>query len=100
SNSPPWHCDYHANINVQMNYWPVEATNLSECHVPLFDLVRSQLEPWRAATAAEKDYRVAGQPCKRGFAIRTSHSILGGMGWKWNKTANAWYCQHFWEHYA
>ena len=25
---------------------------------------------------------------------------MGGMGWKWDKTANAWYCQHFWEHYA
>ena len=100
SNSPPWHCDYHANINVQMNYWPVETTNLSECHVPLFDLVRSQLVPWRAATAAEKDFRVDGQPCKRGFAIRTSHSIHGGLGWNWDKTANAWYCRHFWEHYA
>ena len=37
---------------------------------------------------------------RRGFAIRTSHNISGGMGWKWDKTANAWYCQHFWEHYA
>ena len=36
----------------------------------------------------------------RGFAIRTSHNIFGGMGWQWDKTANAWYCQIFWEHYA
>ncbi len=34
------------------------------------------------------------------MAIRTSHNITGGMGWNWDKTANAWYCQHFWEHYA
>ena len=31
SNSPPWHCDYHANINIEMNYWPAEVANLSEC---------------------------------------------------------------------
>ena len=36
----------------------------------------------------------------RGWAIRTSHNIYGGMGWKWDKTANAWYCHGFWEHYA
>ena len=41
-NNPPWHADYHADINVQMNYWPAETTNLAECHVPLFDLIRSQ----------------------------------------------------------
>lgn len=32
--------------------------------------------------------------------MRTSHNIHGGLGWKWDKTANAWYCQHLWEHYA
>jgi alpha-L-fucosidase 2 len=34
SNKPPWRSDYHSNINVQMNYWPAEVTNLSECHIP------------------------------------------------------------------
>jgi alpha-L-fucosidase 2 len=101
SNTPEWHCDYHANINVQMNYWPAEVANLPECHTPFFDLIRSQLEPWRAATDASKDFRTStGEPNHRGFAIRTSHNITGGMGWNWDKTANAWYCQHLWEHYA
>ena len=99
SNRPPWHCDYHANINIQMNYWPAEPANLSECHLPLFDLVRSQLEPWRKATAASTEYRLPSGKM-RGFAVRTSHNITGGMGWNWDKTANAWYCLHFWEHYA
>jgi alpha-L-fucosidase 2 len=99
SNNPPWHSDYHANINVQMNYWPVEVTNLAECHTPFFDLIKSQLEPWRKATAAAKEFIVPGKP-SRGFAIRTSHNIHGGLGWKWDKTANAWYGQHLWEHYA
>ncbi len=36
----PWGSDYHLNINIQMNYWPAEATNLPEMHGPLFDLIR------------------------------------------------------------
>jgi alpha-L-fucosidase 2 len=101
SNSPPWHSDYHSNINIEMNYWPAEVANLPECHTPFFDLIRSQLEPWRAATAASRECDTpSGQPTTRGFAIRTSHNIMGGMGWKWDKTANAWYCHHLWEHYA
>ena len=101
SDSPPWHCDYHSNINIEMNYWPAEVANLSECHTPLFDLVASQLPAWRIATANSPDFATnTGAMTSRGFAIRTSHNIMGGMGWKWDKTANAWYCHHFWEHYA
>lgn len=101
SNNPAWHGDYHSNINVQMNYWPAESTNLSECHLPFFDLIRSQLPSWRKLTTADKGFITnQGQPARRGFAIRTSHNITGGMAWLWDKTANAWYCQHLWEHYA
>lgn len=100
-NNPPWHSDYHANINVQMNYWPAEVTGLGECHTPFFDLIASQLPAWRKETAAAPEFKTAdGNFAKRGFAIRTSHNITGGMGWKWDNTANAWYCQHLWEHYA
>jgi len=99
SNSPPWHSDYHANINVQMNYWLAEPANLADCHLPLFDLIQSQLEPWRKATQADKEFRTASGRT-RGWALRTSHNISGGLGWKWDKTANAWYCLHLWEHYA
>jgi alpha-L-fucosidase 2 len=101
NNSPPWHSDYHANINVQMNYWPAEVANLGECHTPFFDLIASQLPAWRKATAAAGEFKTAdGNFTTRGFAIRTSHNLTGGMGWKWDKTANAWYCQHLWDHYA
>jgi len=100
SNDQAWHCDYHANINIQMNYWPAEPTHLAECHLPFIDLVESQLEPWRRATQAAPEYRLASGAPVRGWAIRTSHNIYGGMGWNWDKTANAWYCRHLWEHYA
>jgi alpha-L-fucosidase 2 len=101
NNTPAWHSDYHANINVEMNYWPAEVANLAECHLPFFDLVESQLPAWRKATATAAEFKTAdGQFTKRGWAIRTSHNITGGMGWKWDKTANAWYCHGFWEHFA
>jgi len=101
SDTPPWHSDYHANINVQMNYWLAEPANLAECAQPFFDLVESQMPAWRTATMAANEFKTAdGNFARRGFAIRTSHNIYGGMGWKWDNTANAWYGWHFWEHYA
>jgi alpha-L-fucosidase 2 len=101
NNDPPWHSDYHADINIQMNYWLAEPANLAECQIPFLDLVQSQLPAWRKATALSEEWRTpSGEKTRRGFAIRCSHNIFGGMGWKWDKTANAWYCQHFWEHYA
>ncbi len=99
-NDPPWHSDYHVNINVEMNYWPAEVAAMPECQLPLFDLIDSQLPAWRKATATSPEFKTpSGEMSARGFAIRTSHNIYGGMGWRWDKTANAWYCQHFWEHY-
>ena len=99
SNSPAWSSDYHANINVQMNYWLAEPSNLADCHTALIDLMRSQIPVWRKATAEAKEFTTDKGPAQ-GWALRTSHNIHGGLGWKWDKTANAWYCQHLWEHYA
>lgn len=102
SNNPPWSSDYHTNINVQMCYWLAEPANLPECHRPLFDLIASQLPAWRQATALSPEFKTSSADAKtpRGFALRTSHNTMGGMGWKWDKTANAWYCLHYWEHFA
>ena len=83
----------------QMNYWPDEPANLAECHTPLFDLIASQLPAWRKATAAAPEFKTASGKSV-GWAVRTSHGINGDMGWQWDNTANAWYCQHFWWHYA
>ena len=43
--NPPWNADFHTNINVQMNYWPAETTNLAELHQPLFDLMDALVAP-------------------------------------------------------
>lgn len=100
SNSPPWNADYHSNINIQMNYWPAEVTNLSECHLPMLNMIRSALDPWRQQTQQAKEFQLSDGRPVRGWALRTETNIWGGTTWNWNKPANAWYCQHFWEHYA
>ena len=100
SNNPAWNCDYHANINLQMNYWAAETTNIAECHLPLFDWMQSLLEPWRKSTQEEKEFALSDGQEFRGWAIRTGENPWGAGTFLWDKTANAWLCQHLWEHYA
>jgi alpha-L-fucosidase 2 len=112
--TPPWNADYHTNINIQMNYWPAETANLSELAEPLFGFVESMVPSYRRLVAesaahpsrdaedgqvVETFLRKDGKPV-RGWTVRTETNPFGYMQWKWNKTANAWYAQHFWEHYA
>ncbi|MEJ5992927.1 glycoside hydrolase N-terminal domain-containing protein [Pedobacter sp. Du54] len=93
SNTPAWASDYHNNINIQMNYWAAETTNLSECHLPLIDFIVAAQEPCRIAT------RKAFGEHTRGWTARTSQSIFGGNGWEWNIPSSAWYTQHVFEHW-
>lgn len=94
SNKPPWRCDYHSNINFQMNYWPAEPTNLGELHRPFMDYVSSQIPISRQHTRAKYGENV------RGWTVRTENGVFGGSSYKWNPPASAWYAQHYWEHYA
>lgn len=93
SNTPPWASDYHTNINLQMNYWGAEVTDLGDAHTALATFIREVAVPSRVATRnAFGDVR--------GWTARTSQSIFGGNSWEWNVVSSAWYCQHLWEHYA
>lgn len=94
--STPWHGDFHSNINLQMNYWPAEVANLSDCHAPLFRFLQG------VARAGE----------------RTARAYYNAPGWMANHTQNpwfetapsflpacigptcgAWLAQHLWMHY-
>lgn len=93
SNRPPWEGDIHSNINVQMNYWPAEVTNLAECHMPFINYVynESQInESWK---------KMAAEHSCRGWTMRTQNNIFGYSDWNWNRPANAWYCMHLWDKY-
>lgn len=107
SNKAVWHCDIHANINVQMNYWPAEVTNLSELHHNLLDYVYNEAlvhTQWRRnvytvlrPANGHGKYQKPG-----GFFCSTANNIFGG-GTEWKlqdyAVANAWYCLHFYEHW-
>jgi alpha-L-fucosidase 2 len=93
----PWDSDYHLNINLQMNYWPAEVTNLAETHLPLFDYLESLREPGRRT--AKVHYNA------RGFVAHHISDIFGFTSpgdlprsglWP---TGAAWLAQHLWEHY-
>jgi alpha-L-fucosidase 2 len=93
----PWRGDFHSNINLQMNYWPVETANLSDCHLPLLRFIRNMVPE--------------GQ--------KTAKAYFNAPGWMANHTQNPWYdtapsflpacigptcgawlAQHVWLHYA
>ncbi|HEY2082593.1 MAG TPA: glycoside hydrolase family 95 protein, partial [Verrucomicrobiae bacterium] len=92
----PWNSDYHLNINIQMNYWPAEVCNLSECHVPLFDLMDTLAAS--GTNVARIDYGCRGWVAHHltdpfGFAA-PADSVVGiwPMG-------GAWLAEHPFEHY-
>ena len=94
---PPWDSDYHLNINLQMNYWPAEVTNLAELHQPLFDYLESLREPGRKT--ARVHYGAGGFVAHHisdiwGFTTPGDRPRSG----LW-PTGAAWLTQHFWEHY-
>ena len=96
----PWNSDVHNNINVQMNYWPAEPTNLSDCHLPFLNYIinNAQSEGWQRA--AREFNKINGKPNK-GWTVFTESNIFGGMStWSSNYcVANAWLVYHLWQHY-
>ncbi|MHB1306302.1 MAG: glycoside hydrolase family 95 protein [Limisphaerales bacterium] len=95
--SPPWNADYHLNINVQMNYWPVEVANLSECHDPLFQLIESLRESGRRT--ARVHYGAGGWVAHHLTDVWGFTTPADGAGWGLWPMGGAWICQHLWEHY-
>ena len=94
-----WASDIHSNINVQMNYWPVEPTNLSECHMPFLDYIKN--EALRANGRWTQNARDLG--VNKGWVVNTAGNIFGGSSsYKIGKysVVNAWYCTHLWQHFA
>lgn len=93
----PWNGDYHMNINIQMNYWLAQTTNLSDLAQPLFQFTKNMVV--NGSKTAEKYYGANGW---------VAH-VLGnpwfftspGEGAEWGSTltGGAWTASHIWEHY-
>jgi len=93
----PWNGDYHLNINVQMNYWPAEVTNLSDLHKPLIEFTKQLVAP--GEKTAKAYYNTKGW---------TAHMMSNpwkftapgeSATWGSSLTGGAWLCQHLWQHY-
>lgn len=95
---PMWDSKYTININAQMNYWPAEVCNLSEMHLPLFDLIRRMIPHGREV--ARTMYNA------RGWMAHHNTDIWGDCAPQDNYPSStmwqmgaAWLCLHLWEHY-
>ena len=94
--NPPWEADYHHDVNLQMNYWPVEAGHLAFAAEALFRHVE-QFVP-HARKAARDLYACDGV----WFPIQADpwgRSTPESFGWAVWIGAAAWLAQHFWWHY-
>ena len=91
SNNPPWRCDYHTDINLQMNYWPTDAANLSECFEPYAEWIQSIRAVRAEATKKAFD--------KRGWLMRGESGLFGGSTWDWCPGTSAWLLQNSYDHY-
>ncbi len=94
----PWNADYHININIQMNYWPAEVTNLAECHLPFIALVDSLRRSGRET--AKNMYNCRGFVAHFTTDVWYWTTATGKAEWGMWPMGAAWSCQHLWEHYA
>ncbi|MXN90835.1 glycoside hydrolase family 95 protein [Flavobacterium sp. Sd200] len=98
----PWSSNYTTNINVQMNYWPVETANLSELFFPLDGLIKNLAVT--GAETAKSFYHAKGWVVHHNSDIWATSNPVGELGkgdpkWaNWYMGAN-WLSRHLWEHY-
>ncbi|MBP5418774.1 MAG: glycoside hydrolase family 95 protein [Bacteroidales bacterium] len=95
----PWNGDYHTNINVQMNHWPLESGNLSELYEPLIRLVENSV------TSGEKTAKDFYGQDAQGWVMHMMTNVWqftapgAHPSWGATNTGGAWLCAHLWEHF-
>lgn len=99
---PPWSSNWTANINLQMNYWAAETANLSECHQPMFDLIREVAQ--NGAVTAKVNYGARGWVSHHNIDLWKQSAPVGDYGkgsptWANWQMSGPWLCAHLWEHW-
>jgi alpha-L-fucosidase 2 len=97
SMAPPWDSKYTVNINAEMNYWPAEVCNLSECHEPLLRMITELAGP--GSRTAKMHYGARGWVCHHNTDLWRATAPIDGPQWGMWPTGGAWLCTHLWEHY-
>ena len=93
-----WNGDYHLNINVEMNYWPVEVANLSELALPLVKLTKEMVPS--GEETAKSFYNAKGWIAHVVTNPWKFTAPAQKASWGATNTGGAWLCLHLWEHYA
>lgn len=105
SNCPPWCCDYHINVNLQMNYWGAYNTNLAETVPPLVDYLDSLRPSGRKSAEAYYGIKSDEANPENGWCAHTQSTPFGWTApgwdfyWGWSTAAVAWLMQNIYEYY-
>lgn len=95
---PPWNSNYTTNINTEMNYWPAEVCNLSECHEPLIKMVQELSES--GSRTARIHYGCRGWVAHHNIDLwRMTTPSAGDPSWAFWPMGGVWLTRHLWEHY-
>jgi alpha-L-fucosidase 2 len=95
--NPPWDSKYTTNINTEMNYWPAEVGNLSDCAEPLFKMIRELTD--QGSDVAREHYGAKGWVFHQNTDIWRVAAPMDGVYWGTFTTGGAWLCTHLWEHF-
>ena len=95
--NPSWDSKYTTNINTEMNYWPVESGNLSECAEPLVRMIRELTD--QGSQVAKEHYGARGWVFHQNTDIWRVAAPMDGPTWGTFTVGGAWLCTHIWEHY-
>ncbi|MCT4586776.1 MAG: glycoside hydrolase family 95 protein [Carboxylicivirga sp.] len=94
----PWNADYHLNINLQMNYWLANVTNLDELNQPLFDYVDKLVE--NGQVTAQKNFGCNGAFIPHATDLWAPTWLRAPTAyWGCSLGASGWLMQHYWQHY-
>ena len=94
---PNWGSKYTLNVNTEMNYWPSEVTNLSECTAPLFHLLEDLAE--NGAETARLYYGAKGWVSHHNTDLWRGTAPVDAARYGMWPMSGVWLCQHVWEHY-
>lgn len=95
--NPSWDSKYTTNINTEMNYWPVESGNLSECAEPLVRMIKELTD--QGSQVAKEHYGARGWVFHQNTDIWRVAAPMDGPTWGTFTVGGAWLCTHLWEHY-
>ena len=95
--NPSWDAKYTTNINTEMNYWPVESSNLAECAEPLIKMINELQD--QGSQVAKEHYGARGWVLHQNTDLWRVAAPMDGPTWGTFTVGGAWLCTHVWEHY-